>query len=168
MFLLLFTVYRTLRLHVCMIILVVWNVRRYISSRFEILSNSADFNLYILPDLPEGARVFSLHFMSVFLYHIMSFFSWPLEHLLTFLYEGHVVHKSTLIFGVRVNNFANILFVFVNGNDVVYNVICFGTDKSFIVSHDFCGVFSDGVIWLVISIGGCYFTHCPPWIHTSQ
>ena len=158
MFLLLFTVYRTLRLHVFMIILIVWNVR-YISSRFEILSHSADSNLYILTDLPDGARVFSLHFMSVFLSPYNVFFSWPMEHLLTFLYEGHVIHKSTLIFGVRVNNFVNFPFVFVNGNDVVYNAICFGINKNFTVSHDFCGAFSDGVIRLVISIGGCYFTH---------
>ena len=37
--------------------------------------------------------------------------------------------------------------------------------------HIMC-VFSNCVIWLVISIGGCYFTspvlHCPSWIHTSQ
>jgi hypothetical protein len=69
MFLLLFTVYKTLRLHIFMIILVVWNVR-YILSKFKILTHSADSNLYILSDLP----VLSLNFMSVFLHHIMSLF----------------------------------------------------------------------------------------------
>jgi hypothetical protein len=88
------------------------------------------------------------------------FVSWPLGHLLTFLHEGHV-HKSIFIFQVRVNKFANIPFVFVNSNYVVSNVTCFG-----IISYDFCRVFSNGVICMVISI--VHELHCPPWIYTSQ
>jgi hypothetical protein len=41
MFLLLFTVYKALRLHIFMIILVVWNVR-YILAKFKMLTHSAD------------------------------------------------------------------------------------------------------------------------------
>ena len=74
-FLLLFTVYKALRLHIFMIILVVWNVR-YILSKFKFLIHSTDSNLYILSDLSDGigVHVLSLNFMSVFLHHIMSVF----------------------------------------------------------------------------------------------
>ena len=106
MFPLLFTVYKALRLHIFKIILVVWNVH-YILSKFKILNHSADSNLYILSDLPDGIRTGVLILSSVFVpYNV--FVSWPLEHLLTFLPEGHVVHKSIFTFQIRIDNFANI------------------------------------------------------------
>ena len=116
------------------------------------MSNSADSNLYILTNLPDGAQksIQLTLYVSVFVpYNV--FFSWPMEHLLMFLYEGHVIHKSTLIFGVRVNNFVNIPFVFVNGNDVVYNVsVSTNISLSVTISVEFSVTVSFG--WLFLSV----------------
>ena len=47
---------------------------KYSLHNYQSLTHSADSNLYILSDLPDGIGVISLNFMSVFLHYIMSLF----------------------------------------------------------------------------------------------